>query len=87
MQPCEEASDAADRNAEDQRQHEVIAGGVADAGDALGDLDADHASDQAADDRLPGENKQWRCPVLPYQMWIFEPDGELAADDRAEQAS
>lgn len=54
-QPCEKAADAADAHADGQRQHESIAAGALDVGNALGDFHAKHAAKQCADDRLARE--------------------------------
>jgi hypothetical protein len=57
VQAGQEAADPADAHAECEGEHERIAGGEADAQDALGHLDAGPPAEQAADDRLAAEDR------------------------------
>ena len=81
VQACQKAADSTDNDARDQRHHKSIAGRALDTAHAFGDLDAAQSSDQTADNRLPGKSELRRTPVQAYEVRIFHPNGELAAQD------
>src|ERR1700752_1871514 len=86
-QSREEASYAPDRNAEDQREDERVAGGVGDAQRAFRDLDAGPPPEQPADDRLPAEPGGEGVAVGPVVVHRLEPREHLRPEQRAEDTA
>lgn len=82
-QAGEEAPDAANGDAEAERDGEEVAGAGADSCDCLGDLDGEPAAQQAADDRL-ASGKQQIAPVEAGDRNVFQQTEDAAAEERSD---
>lgn len=76
----EEASDAADGDAEGERDGVEISGGLADADVMLGEFDGDESSRKRSDDGFAAEQVGRIMKVLPSECGIFQQEEKSRSD-------
>jgi hypothetical protein len=76
----EEASDAADGDAEGEGDGVEVAGGGAESDVALGEFDADQAEDECADDGFAADEVGGVVEAVQGELRIFEPEQQFGAD-------
>jgi len=76
----EEATDAADGDAEGEGDGVEIAGGLAESDVALDELDGNQAKDEGADDGFATHEICGVVQVLPGEYRVFQPEEKLGAE-------
>src|SRR5712671_3901989 len=83
----EEAADAADGDAEGERNGVEIAGGLSNADVALHEFDGDQAEDQSADDGLSTHEVGGVVETVPGKLGVLEPEQKFGAKRSAGDGS
>jgi hypothetical protein len=76
----EEASDAADGDAEGEGDGVEVAGGVAQSDVTFGEFDADEAEDESAHDGLAAEEIFGVVQAVRGELGVFEPEQDFCAE-------
>ena len=76
----EEASDAADGDAEGQRDGVEVSGGFAETDVAFCKFDGDEAEGEGADDGFASDDVVRIVQMLPGEFGVFEPEEEFGAE-------
>ena len=76
----EETADAADRNADRQRNRVEIASRDAESDQAFNHLDRDESTDERANDCFASDQVVWVVEVVPSHLRVFEPEQKFGAE-------
>ena len=76
----EEASDAADGDAEGERDGVEVSGGFAESDVAFCEFDGDEAEGESADNGFASDEVVRVVEVLPRELGVFEPEQKLGTE-------